>query len=80
MQRPERLLRPALLMAAGLALTPGMAWAYIDPNASGFLFQLLFPIITAVGAAFVFLRQRLWDIVKRIARLGRAQQPAQPKD
>lgn len=59
------------LIAINLVIMPSMAWAYIDPNASGFLFQLLFPIITAIGAAFIFLRQKVWEMFKGIAKLWR---------
>jgi hypothetical protein len=33
------------------------AFAYIDPNAGGFLFQLLAPLFAAVVGVWVFLRR-----------------------
>jgi hypothetical protein len=47
-----------LTLLAGLGVsTPAMA--YIDPNAGGWLFQLLFPLIVAIGAAWAGLRARI---------------------
>jgi hypothetical protein len=50
------------LLAVGLCLISEPAFAYIDPNSSSILFQLLAPLATAVAAAFVFLRNwiRSW--------------------
>ncbi len=52
-----RLLGRVLLL--GLALQPALAQAYIDPNSSGLLFQLLAPIFTAVVGAWLFLRRTI---------------------
>lgn len=38
-------------------LQPAAAWAYIDPNAGGMLFQLLAPLFAAAIGAWVFLRR-----------------------
>jgi hypothetical protein len=46
-------------------LCPASAWAYIDPNAGGMLFQLLAPLIAAVVGAWLFLRRWLADLFKR---------------
>lgn len=59
----------AFILSVFLTFMPSMAWAYIDPNAAGFLFQLLFPIITAIAAVFVFLRQKVMDMFKGFSRL-----------
>lgn len=40
-------------------LTPLDCHAYIDPNAGGWLFQLLYPLLVALGAAWLALRQRI---------------------
>lgn len=47
-----------------LLLLPLNCHAYIDPNTGGWLFQLLFPLLVAIGGAWVVLRQRIrafWD-------------------
>ncbi len=41
-----------------LALAPLTAFAYVDPNAGGWLYQLLFPLLIAVGALWGIMRQR----------------------
>ena len=45
------------------------AYAYIDPNSAGALYQFLFPILIAIGSAFAFLRRM---IVRACARLASA--------
>ncbi len=48
----------ALALALGL-LAASPAWAYIDPNAGGWLYQLLFPLIVTIGAVWAGLRTRI---------------------
>lgn len=40
-----------------LLITMSPAYAYIDPNAGGMLFQLLAPLFAAVVGAWLFLRR-----------------------
>jgi hypothetical protein len=40
--------------------------AYIDPNAGGWLFQLLFPVFVAIGGAWMVFRKKLSAIRKRL--------------
>jgi hypothetical protein len=59
--RAAHLLLPAVLVAL-LALRP--ACAYIDPNSAGPLYQLLFPLLVAIGSAIAMTRRyiaRLWS-------------------
>ena len=42
-----------------LLVVPLECHAYIDPNIGGWLFQLLFPVLVAIGGAWVVLRQRI---------------------
>ena len=35
------------------------ARAYIDPNAGGLLYQILFPVLVAIGAVWGWLRHRI---------------------
>jgi hypothetical protein len=45
------------------------AYAYIDPNSAGALYQFLFPLLIAIGSAFAFLRR---TIVRACTRLASA--------
>ena len=42
-----------------LVLIPAPAAAYIDPNTGNIIFQILFPIITAVVAGYLFLKNAI---------------------
>jgi hypothetical protein len=56
-----------LLWVTLLAVAPVRpAHAYIDPNSAGPLYQLLFPLLIAVGSAIAMLRRvivRAWNRV-----------------
>jgi hypothetical protein len=48
------------------------AFAYVDPNTGGYVFQLLFPVLSAAGLAYLFLKRqikllcvRIYSFVKR---------------
>jgi amino acid transporter len=45
------------------------AYAYIDPNSAGALYQFLFPLLIAIGSAFAFLRR---VIMRACAKLANA--------
>ena len=45
------------------------AYAYIDPNSAGALYQFLFPLLIAIGSAFAFLRRA---IVRAYTKLANA--------
>lgn len=63
-------MRSARLAALLVAATPLSAFAYIDPNAGGWLFQLLFPLLVAIGGAWRLMRHRAADVVRRWLRRG----------
>jgi hypothetical protein len=54
-------------LLACLPLQP--AYAYIDPNSAGALYQFLFPLLIAIGSAFAFLRR---TIVRACTKLAHA--------
>ena len=58
----------ALSTVVLLVLFPGSAWAYIDPNAGGMLFQLLAPLFAALVGAWLFLRRWIAEQVRRLWR------------
>ena len=62
------LLRAAKLLVALLVLLsqPLPAWAYIDPNAGGMLFQLLTPLFAAIVGGWLFLRRWIASLVRRL--------------
>ena len=51
-----------------LCLHHGMAYAYIDPNAGGMLFQLLAPVFAAAVGAWLFLRRWISEAVRSLWR------------
>ena len=60
-----RVLPPIVLVAA---LYPATCFAYFDPNAGGWLFQLLFPVIVALGGAWVLFKARVQRMVGKLRR------------
>lgn len=60
--RPLRAFVFVLIATLGL-VSP--AYAYIDPNAGGMLFQLLAPVFAAVVGAWLFLRRWIADLFRR---------------
>jgi hypothetical protein len=50
---------PALVVVGLCVALPAPAWAYVDPNAGGLLYQILFPLLVAIGAAWAGLRHRI---------------------
>lgn len=58
----------ALFTVVLLLVLPGSAWAYIDPNAGGMLFQLLAPLFAAVVGGWLFLRRWITEQVRRLWR------------
>jgi hypothetical protein len=56
-----------IAVLACVPLTP--AYAYIDPNSAGALYQFLFPLLIAIGSAFAFLRR---TIVRACTKLAHA--------
>lgn len=52
-------------LLACVPLTP--AYAYIDPNSAGALYQLLFPLLIAIGSVFAFLRRTIMRACSKLA-------------
>ena len=59
---------PALTIALCLLVISNSAFAYIDPNAGGMLFQLLAPVFAALVGGWIFLRRWLVDLARRTWR------------
>ena len=47
-------------------LIPKNAFAYIDPNTGGYIFQILFPILSGIYFAFLFFGRSIKRLLKRI--------------
>lgn len=41
-------------------------FAYMDPNAGGWLFQLVFPVMVAIGGVWLVLREKAGALWKRV--------------
>ncbi len=51
-------------------LFPIECYAYVDPNAAGWLFQFLFPLLVAVCGVWAIFRQRIRALWHRLFRRG----------
>jgi len=60
-----RLIRALALIFAATFCLSAPAYAYIDPNAGGMLFQLLAPLFAAAVGVWLFLRRWIADLVRR---------------
>jgi hypothetical protein len=65
--RSRTLIRVVLLAALVACVPLQSAFAYIDPNSAGSLYQLLFPLLIAIGGAFAALRRIIVHAVSRLA-------------
>ncbi|MGH8144452.1 MAG: hypothetical protein ACREU2_18305 [Steroidobacteraceae bacterium] len=59
---------PSLLLLAGfLSVVPlQAAYAYIDPNSAGALYQFLFPLLIAAASALAALRRHIARLCSRL--------------
>jgi len=48
---------------------PSTVFAYIDPNTGGYVFQILFPIISAITAVLLFFKNQAVSVIKRVIAL-----------
>lgn len=56
----------AVLLFLVVTFYPTICFAYIDPNAGGWLFQLLFPVFVALGATWLMFKSHLIRIVHKL--------------
>lgn len=59
-----------LLVGLACLSAHSAAFAYIDPNAGGMLFQLLAPVLAAVVGGWLMLRRWLTQLLKRWFQRG----------
>lgn len=48
---------------------PVTAYAYLDPNTGGILYQIAFPIIVAVAATWKFLKIFIAKLISKLLKL-----------
>jgi hypothetical protein len=48
------------------------AFAYVDPNTGGYVFQLVFPILSIVGLAYLFLKRQIKLLFAGICSLSKS--------
>jgi len=58
-----------LSMAALILLQASYAFAYIDPNTGGYVFQFLFPIFAAITAGYVFFKNQIKRLLAKCCLL-----------
>jgi hypothetical protein len=57
-----------IAVAALLACVPlRPAYAYVDPNSAGAIYQFLFPLLIAIGSVFAFLRRTIARACSKLA-------------
>jgi hypothetical protein len=59
--------RASLLMALPLLATAGPAYAYVDPNVGGQLWQAIYPVVAVALGALAFARQWLAHLARRVS-------------
>ena len=62
------------IILSGLCLgivCPLPVFAYVDPGTGGYVFQILFPIITALTAGYLFLKDRIKALLSKFTALLR---------
>ncbi len=88
-RRPHRGSRRLLTFGviAWVALVALLPWraahAYIDPNAAGPLYQLLFPLLVALASGLAAFRRaiaRAWQRLTVAVRRPRSEVPPDPRD
>jgi hypothetical protein len=63
----QQLIRFAAFGLSAVSL-PAVAYAYVDPNSAGLLYQIFFPLVIAVTVAWRWIKDtvsRLWYVIKR---------------
>ncbi|HLH76213.1 MAG TPA: hypothetical protein VKV28_05330 [Candidatus Binataceae bacterium] len=59
---------------------PGTCWAYIDPNAGGFLAQLLAPLLSVIAAFIFYCRREIAKIIRpKVRKIEQKEEEPQVK-
>lgn len=54
-----------------IMLIANPAHAYVDPNTGGYVFQILFPILSGIAAIFLFFRDQAKRAIHGVVNLVR---------
>lgn len=57
------------LMLTVQSVEPNAAHAYIDPNTGGYLFQILFPVISMIAAIYLFFKNQVISLFTKFTGL-----------
>lgn len=77
-KRYERMPDPvktAVYLLSLILLAPALSYAYIDPNTGGYVFQILFPIISAIVTLCLFFKNQVVRIFRGVTGLFRKDRP-----
>ena len=55
-------------LALALLAAHDYAYAYIDPNIGGWLYQLLFPLLIAIAGAWAAFRMKIGEFFSTLAK------------
>ena len=59
------------LFAGCFFLIASDAYAYVDPNTGGYVFQILFPIVSAITAGYIFFKTQIKRAIGRMVEMFR---------
>jgi hypothetical protein len=73
-----------IVFATLIAIEPvKSAFAYVDPNSVGPLYQFLFPLLIAIASGFAVLKRKivqLWNLLPGVRKSGVEDDPASDAD
>jgi hypothetical protein len=68
-----------LLLIDLILFRPATALAYLDPNTGNIIFQILFPIITAVATGYLFCKNAIRRKINALKDRFKAKSPEAPE-
>jgi len=67
MRKAELLIRCGIFGLSAIAI-PAVAFAYVDPNSAGLLYQIFFPLVIAATIAWRWIKDVISSVWLRIKR------------
>ncbi len=59
----------AFLGILAVLFHPEPSYAYVDPNLGGIIYQIFFPVLMALLALWVFVRNRFLALIRRLLKI-----------
>jgi hypothetical protein len=59
MRKDFKISSRALIAVLLIALLPTPAWAYIDPNAGGVLYQIFTPMVASIAVVWIVAKEKV---------------------